>query len=168
MPEGGERTRFRRSPSFADTLPPEARRRARRYAWAYLVGAVILLPWIAYLADTLPRRTVALHYRGAWVGFDVFLVVALLRTAYLAFRVDPRIQVPATMTATLLLVDAWFDVLTSATRAEIVQALLLAALVEIPVALFTLDLARRVERRVFERAGFAEIRPAHDPPGSGT
>jgi len=148
-----------RASSFADQLPPEARRRARLYAWLYLGAALVLLPWIVYLADTLPRRTFDLHYRAAWVGFDLILVLALLRTAYLAFRVDPRIQVPAIVTATLLFADAWFDITTSSSRADLLQALVLAALIEIPAALFTLSLARRVQRRLFERAG---IDP--DPP----
>jgi hypothetical protein len=156
--------RASRSSSFADRLPPEARRRARRYAWFYLGAALVLLPWIGYLAVTLPRRNVALHYRAAWVGFDFALALALLRTAYLAFRVDPRIQAPATVTATLLFVDAWFDITTSGSRTELLQALVLAVLVEIPAAVFTLHLARRVQRRVLEQANGT---PAGEPAEPG-
>ena len=83
---------------------------------------------------TLPKRQFDLHYRAAWVGFDVLLVFAIARTAYMAFRVDQRVQFPATATATLLIVDAWFDVTTSGGRGQFFEALLLAVCIEIPAA----------------------------------
>ncbi len=129
-----------------------SRRRSRRLAWLYTAAAVILLPWIVYLAETLPRHQFDRHYRLAWVGFDVILVIAIIRTAYMAFRVDPRIQFPATATAVLLFVDAWFDVVTSGHRSQFLQAVALAVLVEIPSAIFTLYLAHRVSRRILELA----------------
>jgi hypothetical protein len=64
---------------------PEVRRRAHRLAWLYTAAVVILLPWIGLLAVTLPRRQFDLHYRVAWVGFDLLLVFAITRTAYMAF-----------------------------------------------------------------------------------
>ena len=99
--------------------------------------ASLLLPWIVYLAVTLPRRQFDRHYRAAWVGFDLILVFAIARTAYMAFRFDPRVQFPATATAVLLLVDAWFDVTTSSGRSQFLEAVLLAVLVEVPSALFS-------------------------------
>jgi hypothetical protein len=117
----------------------------------YTGAAVVLLPWIGLLAVTLPRRQFDAHYRAAWVGFDLLLILAIIRTAYMAFRVDPRIQIPATATATLLIVDAWFDITTS-NRSQILEAVILAVLVEIPSALFSLYLARRVNRSVTEAA----------------
>ncbi len=121
-------------------------------AWLYVAAAVVLLPWIIYLAETLPRRSLDHHYRAAWVGFDLLLIFAISRTAYMAFRVDPRVQIPATATATLLIVDAWFDVLTSSGRGQVLEALVLAAFVELPAAFFSLYLARSVNRRVIELA----------------
>ncbi len=121
-------------------------------AWLYTAAAALLLPWIVYLAITLPRHQFDRHYRAAWVGFDVILVIVIARTAYLAFRLDPRVQFPATATAVLLLVDAWFDVTTSGGRSQTFEALLLAVLVEIPCALFTLYLAHQVNRRILELA----------------
>ena len=78
----------------------EVRHRARRMAWGYLLAAAALIPWTVYLALTLPRRDVTAHYRMAWVGFDLLLVATIVLTAYFAFRVDPRVQLPATATAT--------------------------------------------------------------------
>ena len=80
------------------------------------------------------------------------LVFAIIRTAYMAFRVDPRVQFPATATATLLIVDAWFDMTTSGESRPVLRGLVLALFVEIPAAVFSLYLARRVNRRVLELA----------------
>ncbi len=123
------------------------RRRARRLAWLYTAAGVVLLPWIVYLADTLPAHSVDRHYRGAWVGFDIILAVTIITTAYYAFRVDPRVQFPATATAVLLFVDAWFDVTTAPTRRDFLQAVILAVFAEIPAAIFSLVVAHRVNRR---------------------
>jgi phosphoglycerol transferase MdoB-like AlkP superfamily enzyme len=120
------------------------RRRARRMAWLFLAAAFLLIPWTAYLAVTLPKRDIDTHYRGAWVGFDLLLVATIVLTAYYAFKVDTRVQLPATATATLLLVDAWFDVMTAGGRKATASALLMALCIEIPAALFSLWLARRV------------------------
>ena len=133
-------------------FPPESRRRARRLAWLYMAAGIILLPWIVYLANTLPRRQFDRHYRAAWVGFDIFLVIVIIRTAYMAFRVDPRVQFPATATATLLVVDAWFDITTSANRTAFFEAVVLAVLIEIPAAVFSIYIAHSVNRRVLELA----------------
>jgi hypothetical protein len=128
-------------------------------AWLYVAAGVFLIPWIVYLANTLPRRDVDTHYRGAWVGFDLLLVAAIVLTAYYAFRVDTRVQLPATATATLLLVDAWFDVMTAGHRQATLVALLMAVCIELPAAGFSLWLARRVnhnaDRMVLAAHGFS-------------
>jgi hypothetical protein len=113
-------------------------------AWMYTLAGVALIPWTVYLAVTLPRRQFDTHYRGAWVGFDLFLVAAIVTTAYYAFRVDARVQLPATATATLLIVDAWFDVITAGGRKATATALVLAICLELPAAGYSLWLARRV------------------------
>ena len=113
-------------------------------AWLYVLAAAALIPWTVYLAVSLPKRDIDTHYRGAWVGFDLLLVAAIVLTAYWAFRVDTRVQLPATATATLLLVDAWFDVMTAGGRKATATAVLLAVCVELPAAGFSLWLARRV------------------------
>lgn len=134
------------------------RRRVHRFAYVYAAGAVVLVPWIVYLAATLPKRQIDVHYRGAWVGFDLLLITAFTLTAWFAFRLDARILFSSTVCATLLIVDAWFDVTTSHGRGQVIQALAFAVFLEIPAAVFSLYLARMVARRVFERAG---LEPPH-------
>jgi hypothetical protein len=71
----------------------------------------------------------------------------------------PWFEGAATATATLLLVDAWFDVLTASTRTEFVLAIAEAAFVELPLAVLCLLLAHNAERRL-------RLQP-RDPPDSG-
>jgi hypothetical protein len=52
----------------------------------FALFSVILLPWIIYLAATLPSRQISSHYDVAWAGFDIILLVALASTAYFALR----------------------------------------------------------------------------------
>ena len=116
----------------------QVKRRAHRMAFLFAFAGVCLVPWIVYLAISLPKRDVDTHYRGAWVGFDLLLVTAIVLTAYYAFRVDTRVQLPAMATATLLVVDAWFDVMTAGHRQATFVALLMAAFIELPAAGFSL------------------------------
>lgn len=132
-------------------LSPVEERIARHVApwWAgplFLFLAIALVPWIIYLAFTLPSHTQASHYRTAWVGFDVFLAMALLRTAWLAMRRRRQMELPAIVLATLLVMDAWFDVITSKSGVPQMEAVLLAVFIELPLAALAIYLSRRVER----------------------
>jgi len=123
-------------------------RRPRALGWwvapLYLGMAVVLVPWIAVLARTLPDRIVSHNYRLAWVGFDVLLGLAMSRTAYLAWRRSPFVVNVASATAALLVVDAWFDVTTSPRR-EVASSIALAVLVELPAAALSLVIAARAQ-----------------------
>jgi hypothetical protein len=145
----------------------ELRRGARRLAWIYAAAALALMPWIAYLAITLPKRDLDTHYRAAWVGFDLLLIAAIARTAYLAFRMDPRVQLPATATATLLIVDAWFDITTAGGRGATAEAILLAAVFEIPAAIFSIYVAYWVARHELRLAHLEHLSGDTGPPRSG-
>ena len=145
----------------------QVRHRAHRMALLFTLAAGALIPWTVYLAVTLPRRTVDTHYRGAWVGFDLLLVTVIVLTAYYAFKVDTRVQLPATATATLLVVDAWFDVMTAGSHKATALALLLAVCVELPAAGFSLWLARRVNLNAdrMARAAIATQAATHGDTG---
>ncbi|MGH9297353.1 MAG: hypothetical protein ACRDZP_05195 [Acidimicrobiales bacterium] len=147
-------------------LPAHTRTRIRRVAWLYLIVSVGLLPWIVLLAVSLPGRNLDLHYRLSWVGFDCFLVLALARTAYMAFRLDPRVQFPATVSAALLAIDAWFDITTAGDRASFVEAVILAVVAELPAAALSLYVAHRVNKRVLHLAHLDLVRAgaAPEPP----
>jgi hypothetical protein len=110
---------------------PAYRTRARaRYRWpAYVLmgGGVLLLPWLVLLAVTLPTQTLA------WVGLDAMEAGGLIVTGLLVLRRHPLRAATAAMTATLLLVDAWFDITTS-TGSDLAVAVILAVLAELPLA----------------------------------
>jgi hypothetical protein len=110
---------------------PALVRRARLVALA--VGG-FLLPWSALLAVTLPATAQAQHWALAWTGLDVAEAAAALVTAVLLTRGDRRASLAAAAAGTLLLVDAWFDVCTSAPGAGQAMALAEAGCAELPLA----------------------------------
>jgi hypothetical protein len=87
-------------------------------------SAVILLPWIAYLAETLPGSVSARHWPLAWAGLDGAMALGLALTAWFAVHRDRRLAFPAASTATLLVADAWFDVCTAAAGRPLTLALI--------------------------------------------
>jgi hypothetical protein len=121
--------------------PPAHRSPAlRRWpAYVLLAGGILLLPWLVLLALTLPSMTVA------WVGLDAMEAAALIVTGLLWLRCHPLRTAAAAMTATLLLVDAWFDTTTS-TGSDLVVAVVLAVVAELPLAALCAVLALRASR----------------------
>lgn len=99
----------------------------------FLALGALTVPWTAFLAVTLPDHARTQNYREAWVGFDIMLVAALLATAYLAWRGRRSVALVASATATMLVLDAWFDVLTSR-RSEVGWSIASALLAELPLA----------------------------------
>ena len=110
------------------------------------LGAVVLVPTVALLFVILPSTHRSEHWDVAWGGFDVMLAVMMLAVALAAWRRSPWLEAAAAAAATLLVVDAWFDVLTASTQSELVLALVEAVLVELPLALLCVWLARGAER----------------------
>lgn len=109
---------------------------ARVVRWtgpAFTLFSLILLPWIVYLAYSLPSRQLSADYDIAWAGFDIMLLAALASTGYFAFRRSRYLATAATAAATLLIVDAWFDVMTTLPGQRL-QPVALAAGVELPLA----------------------------------
>lgn len=96
--------------------------------------AVCLGPWTLYLTYSLPARHVARHYDLAWVGFDIALLTSFAVTALCAYRVTRWLVPAATVTGTMLLCDAWFDIVTSAGGGERLEATLEACFAELPLA----------------------------------
>jgi hypothetical protein len=117
-----------------EPAPDQTRRLPRRLAVALGAIAVLLVPWTLWLTMTLPTRHLTHHYRLAWVGFDVALALALGATALAALRGSPWLQALAALTGTMLLCDAWFDVVTSAAGHEQARAVLEAVVAELPLA----------------------------------
>jgi hypothetical protein len=114
----------------------------------FSLSALVLVPWVAVLFVELPSAHRAAHWDIAWAGFDVGLALVLGAVAVTALRRSPWFEGVATAAATLLFVDAWFDVLTASSGAELALAISEAVLVELPLAVICLLLARDAERRL--------------------
>jgi hypothetical protein len=114
-------------------LLPDNARVVRWAGPAFVLFSVIMVPWTIYLAYSLPSRRLSPHYDIAWAGFDVMLLLVLAATGYFALRRSPYLAIAAAVTATMLVVDAWFDIMTSP-RSEVLQAITLAILIELPLA----------------------------------
>jgi hypothetical protein len=108
------------------------------------IAAVLLVPWSAYLARTLPDRFVTGQWRVAWVGFDAALVVSFAGGVWLGLR-RRRAAVPLlAASAALLFCDAWFDVSLDWGSADAATSVPLAVLVEGPFGILLLVWGRRL------------------------
>jgi hypothetical protein len=145
-------------PAITDTDPtdpavPAMVPRLRRWlAPLFFLAGIGLLPWTVYLIVALPGRHLQTgYYDLAWAGFDVGLAVLLLATGVGLLRRKLWVQGTATAAATMLVCDAWFDVLSSRSGSERLVAIVLAVGAELPSAAVCLLIARHVEE-VAERA----------------
>lgn len=119
----------------------------------YLIIAIGLVPWIFVLSATLPARHLSRHWDLAWVGFDMMMLLAVMLTALFAFRRSWWVSLSSMSVFTLLIVDGWFDILTARPGMQTLQAVLLALLVELPLALVSLWLSYRVARDLVKISG---------------
>jgi hypothetical protein len=163
-----------------DASEPPAPVTAPRWASHVFVAlGVVLVPWTLWLAATLPEHHLARNFDVAWSGFDVALALSLIATGYGLYRGAAWTQGVAATAATLLVVDAWFDVLMSAPGEERMVALAMAAFAELPVALACAMLAFRasnnaahahrvqaIVHRLWRRRAAPPVPPAADGAGS--
>ena len=108
--------------------------------------ALALVPWTLWLTLSLPSRHVTEHYDVAWIGFDVALVVAFAATAWAALRRPRWLVALAAATGTMLVCDAWFDIVTAAGGGERLDAVVEAVLAELPLAAICAYIVVRAER----------------------
>ncbi len=158
----GETATATAEPSVEQPVP-------RWVAPAFLVIGVGLIPWTIVLALTLPNRHGTHHYGLAWTGFDLALAGMLVAPAVGAARRSSWLQGSATAAATLLVCDAWFDVLSSVTNGELVLSIVLAVFVELPVAAACMFVARHSEEtsaRARRYAAYARRRRSRSSRGT--
>jgi hypothetical protein len=118
---------------------------------AFALLALGAVPWVVFLAVTLPRHATFAHYRGVWVGFDTALVVVLAMTAWNAWRGRPYVALWSTAAATMLMVDAWFDVMTTPRGHGLLLSWFLAIVIELPLAGICLWIALHAEMVIANR-----------------
>jgi len=123
-----------------------SRRRRRRIVDLLFITSLGLIPWIVVLGLTLPHRYYTQHWTLAWVGFDVALLCALLVTAWAAWRRRQVVVVAAVVTGTMLVVDAWFDIVTDSTTSDLILSIVTAVVGELPLAALLFFVAFRLMR----------------------
>ncbi len=122
-PRPGSRRRLDPDPATAlDDLAARARHRPARAVDA-----------LSDLHAALTARDRSTHDL-ACVGYDVGLTVSFAATAWAAFRGSQWLVPLAAVTGTMLVCDAWFDVVTSQPGGETWEAVAQAAFAELPLA----------------------------------
>jgi hypothetical protein len=111
-----------------------------------VVSCLLLAAWIGVIAVTLPRFYHTGSWRGAWVGFDIGLLAAFAATGWTAWRRRQLLIICLVVLATLLLCDAWFDVVLDVRTSGFLASLLSALLIELPLAMLAIFMARRLLR----------------------
>jgi hypothetical protein len=122
---------------------------ARPQRWlavAALGAAAAMIPWTVSLGLTLPTRYVTENWDTTWVGFDIALTTGFVAIAATAWFRSRYLGPAATITATLLACDAWFDISTASAGDR--GGSLLTALGELPIAAgLTYVVVRSIQRR---------------------
>jgi hypothetical protein len=151
-------------PDAENAVPADEIRVVRWIGRLFALFSLLLLPWTVYLARSLPSQQVSTNYDTAWAGFDVLLALALAGTAYFALCRSGYLATAASATATLLVVDAWFDVLTTP-GVQRIESVLLAALVELPLAAVCIWLSWHTQQ--LEERRIVLLVRRHRPPSHG-
>jgi hypothetical protein len=145
-----DRLRLRQMLAELDAPDPVARQASQRRRTILLglviLGCAALAAWIGVLAATLPRYYRAGDWRGAWVGFDIALLLTFAATGWAVWRRRQILIICLVVLATLLCCDAWFDVVLDARTSGFEVSLLSAILIELPLAAIAILGARRLVR----------------------
>jgi hypothetical protein len=121
--------------------------RRRRLGLVVMVGVCLVLAgWIAILVLELPTDFTARHWSAVWVGLDVAELVAFAATAWAAWRQRQILILFMIFTGTLLLCDAWFDLVLEFGTPDFTMAVISALVAELPLAFLLFNGARRLVR----------------------
>jgi len=139
-----------------EVFPPAIARRMRRNRLTLMVGgAIALIPWMIYLAITLPDNYVAHNWPATWIGFDCVLITTMIATAVLGWLRRELVILPGFTTGVLLICDAWFDIMTAA-PGQVWISVLTAALINLPLATIMITGAVRIVRLTAARLWFLD------------
>jgi hypothetical protein len=111
-----------------------------------IIACAALVAWIVVLVLTLHRSFHTHHWKGAWVGFDFFLLLAFAATGWAFWRGRQIVIACLIVTGTLLCCDAWFDIVLDAGTADVWLSVISALVIELPLAFLMFNAARRLIR----------------------
>ena len=118
-----------------------------RFLRFVVLTCVLLIPWTAYLAITLPPKFTADRWSLTWTGFDVALIAVIAATGWAAVRRRQFVAIGLVVWGTLLACDAWFDVTLDWGSPGLLASLLTALFVELPVSAMAFMAARNLWMR---------------------
>ena len=118
--------------------------RAHPFGFLAMGATIALIPWTLIYITQLPDRHTSNHWNVAWTGFDIFLAMALGVTAWAALRERAILIIGLIVSSTLLVCDAWFDVVTSIGTDDQMLTITTALGIELPLAFYFALLTRRV------------------------
>ena len=122
---------------------------ARPYArWlpaALTAFALALVPYLVVELTVVPQVQTAHRLQLAWAGLDMFEVLALAATGFALHRRPTIAAIPATVTGTLLVCDAWINIVPS--TGLVLDEAIAMAFVELPLAAVSFWVAARASSR---------------------
>jgi hypothetical protein len=127
--------------ALAGTAVTRAGTHVRWLTIALAIAALALVPSVVIVLVAGPGVQIATHLRLAWIGLDVFELLALAHTGSALHRRSVTVVVPATITGALLLCDAWINVIPTHAAAQAEGIAL--AFVEVPMAVLSFWVATR-------------------------
>jgi hypothetical protein len=134
-----------------EAIDPVVLARIRRIRLGLMIGgSIAMIPWIAYLAWTLPEKYEAQNWYLTWVGFDIIVVAFMIATAVFGYFRRQVLLFAAFTSGVLLVCDAWFDLMTANHR-DIWFSLATALGIEVPLAIFMITGAHRIMRLTMMR-----------------
>jgi hypothetical protein len=137
-------------------------RRTQLLSTILLVAATALIVWTIFLGLTLPLKYDAGHWDLLWTGFDIGLFCVLGYAAWAAWFRRQVLATTAIVAGTLLLCDAWFDIITSIGHRDQWLTLLTGFGGELPLAVFFFWLYRRIALNTL--AAFHQLLGDEPPP----
>ncbi len=117
-----------------------------------IIASLSLFGWIFYLLKFLPTSYHAAHWNMAWIGYDLGMSVTWLGTSWALWKKRQAAIPGAMISATFLVIDAWFDVVTANPGNDFEIALGLALFLELPTAFFLFRFSRKAVRRSIQNA----------------
>ncbi len=111
-----------------------------------VLAAGLLACWAIWLGSSLPPDPLTQHwsltadigldnYSLTWVGLDCIEVLGLAACGLLFRQASPSARTGALLTIPVFALDAWFDIMTSVSKADLAAAVAMAVLGELPAAL---------------------------------
>jgi len=115
----------------------------QKTAKLFLLSALFVTLWIIYLSLNIPANYKTKNWDVAWVGFDLLMLGNLLMAAYSLWKRKASSAIYLAILGGALIIDMWFDITTSS-GGDLVEAILLGVLLELPLAVFLIRLAHKI------------------------